>query len=432
MRPQRRVRVDVADSWARPIERWADSARRDGLAESTVYTRSTALMNLARGIQQDAPDPSSVTTETLRRYIEGRTWQPSTYRNNVKAIRAFYRDLHSQGVMVVDPARVIPVAISGSETERMRVRALASTDRPFTGPPPLPVPTGWAKWIEDYRRYLRAGGRTAQTVDTRIKQLGTLARALDPIDPEEVTFDDLVDYLAENEDWKPETRRSVRGSVRAFFEWAVGDGRLADSPAARLPKVKPGRVEPRPAAEHVYADALIGADDRVRLMLRLGAELGMRRAEVACAHTQDLIRTDGSQWWLVVHGKGRRDRNLPLTTDLAAAIRSHTKEQHRYLFPSADGKSHLSARYVGQLVRRQLPAGVTMHQLRHRFATQAYAVSRDLLMVQRLLGHSSPATTQRYVAVDDSAMRSIVEAVGARRPRAAASTESLTAAGGVR
>lgn len=432
MRPQKRVRVDVADSWARPIERWAARARVDGLAESTVYTRSTALMNLARGVQDDAPDPTTVTTVLLRRYIDERTWQPSTYRNNLKAIRAFYRDLHAQGVIAVDPARVIPVAISGQTADRMRARALATRERPVTGPTPLPVPAKWARWIEDYRRYLRAGGRTAQTVDTRIKQLCTLARALDPIDPSEVTFDDLVDYLAENDDWKPETRRSVRGSLRAFFEWAVGDGRLADNPASRLPRVKPGRVEPRPAAEHDYADALIGADDRVRLMLRLGAELGMRRAEVACAHTQDLIRADGGQWWLVVHGKGRRDRNLPLTADLAAAIRSHTDGGDGYLFPSSNGKAHLSARYVGQLVRRQLPPGVTMHQLRHRFATQAYAVSRDLLMVQRLLGHSSPATTQRYVAADDSAMRSIVEAVGARRPRTAASTESLTIAGGVR
>jgi len=57
--------------------------------------------------------------------------------------------------------------------------------------------------------------------------------------------------------------------------------------------------------------------------------------------------------------------------------------------------------------------GVTMHQLRHRFATMAYAVDTDVLVVQRLLGHASPATTQRYVRTDDRAARRTVKAVAA-------------------
>ena len=52
-----------------------------------------------------------------------------------------------------------------------------------------------------------------------------------------------------------------------------------------------------------------------------------------------------------------------------------------------------------------------MHQLRHRFATRAYSATRDLFAVQRLLGHASPNTTQRYVATTPDDLRHAVNAV---------------------
>ncbi|MET9199039.1 tyrosine-type recombinase/integrase [Gordonia sp. NPDC003585] len=410
-RPAKPVRAEVVDGWTRPIERWANASRADGIAESTVRTRLTCVQNLARALQDTAPDPTAVTGMVLRDYVDARTWQPSTYRNNAKAIRAFYRYLHDQGIIDIDPARLLPVAITGSAADQMRARALAAADKPvITGPPPLPVPAEWAAWIEDFRRYCRAGGRTEQSIHTRMSQLRTLARSLDPVTPAEVTLDDLIDYLADRPDWALETRRNVRGSMRAFFAWAYADGRVPQSPAERLPKVKNGHAVPRPASESAYVDALARADDRSRLMLRLSAEIGLRRAEVACVHSRDIIRDDDQLWWILVHGKGNEERMLPLPNSLAAEIRAYLADAGGYLFPGADN-GHLSARYVGSWTRRLLPGGVTMHQLRHRFATAAYAQSRDLLTVQQLLGHSSPKTTQRYVAVDGAVMREIVESV---------------------
>jgi len=56
-------------------------------------------------------------------------------------------------------------------------------------------------------------------------------------------------------------------------------------------------------------------------------------------------------------------------------------------------------------------SGWTAHTLRHRFATRAYAGDRDILSVQQLLGHSSVATTQRYTAPPDDALRKAVMSV---------------------
>jgi integrase/recombinase XerC len=72
-----------------------------------------------------------------------------------------------------------------------------------------------------------------------------------------------------------------------------------------------------------------------------------------------------------------------------------------WLFPAWPAGGHLTAHYVGKLVAAALPAGWSMHKLRHRFATRAYRASGNLRAVQTLLGHSSVATTERYAAVDD-------------------------------
>jgi integrase/recombinase XerC len=52
-----------------------------------------------------------------------------------------------------------------------------------------------------------------------------------------------------------------------------------------------------------------------------------------------------------------------------------------------------------------LPSGYTMHTLRHRFSSRAYRGSRNLRTVQVLMGHSSIATTEGYLAVDDDEVR---------------------------
>lgn len=262
----------------------------------------------------------------------------------------------------------------------------------------------WAEAVEQWATALRAAGRAETTIGTRTDHVARLGRAVQG-SPWAVTGADLVEW-AGHQSWARETRRSVRASVLGFYRWAVSTGQCGVNPAEGLPVVTPGPARPRPAPERVYRAALASATPRERIILRLAGEVGLRRAEIAQVHSRDLIE-DLLGWSLVVHGKGSRDRVVPLPGPLAMELHALGVG---WAFPGNDA-GHLSPRWVGKLAATRLPEGWTLHTLRHRFATCAYRLDRDLLAVQTLLGHSSPVTTRRYVAQDEATLRSVVQRV---------------------
>ncbi|CAM3037225.1 tyrosine-type recombinase/integrase [Skermania piniformis] len=203
--------------------------------------------------------------------------------------------------------------------------------------------------------------------------------------------------------WKASTRRSALASIRGFFRWAHRSGRRQDDPAAELLPVRADLGKPRPCPESYVLRAVMAAGPRERLMLSLGASAGLRRAEIARVRADD-VEVLGGRHELRVRGKGDRTRLIPISDEFAERLLARGPG---WCFPSpaARGPGHLTAAHVGKLISRTLPAGWTTHTLRHRFASQAYAVDRDIRAVQELLGHASVVTTQIYTAIPDNARR---------------------------
>ena len=262
----------------------------------------------------------------------------------------------------------------------------------------------WRNAIDEYLTAQRAAGAPATTCTTRRGHLEHAARRLGG-SPWTLTGRELVDWCGTQE-WARETRRGRRSTFRSFWGWAVKSGRTEDNPALELPRVPATIPAARPTPDRVYKEAMIAARGRDRLILRLAAEIGLRRAEIAQMHSRDLVE-DLLGWSLVVHGKGGKERTVPLPDGLARALRDCGEG---WIFPG-DDHGHLSPRWVGKIATRLLDGPWTLHTLRHRFATLAYDVDRDVFVVQELLGHSSPATTRRYVQTRRDNLRRTVAAV---------------------
>lgn len=264
----------------------------------------------------------------------------------------------------------------------------------------------WSDAIRAWLEFLAGGGASRATLRLRRYQALRVAAEIHAA-PATVTSKELARWLAGMR-WSRETRRSHIAALRGFFAWLVDEGVRPDDPTVHLPILRPIDGVPRPAPETVVRAALRAPAARVRLMIQLAAWHGLRRGEIARVATADVTPSPGG-WSLIVHGKGGKDRLVPLNDPTAAALRTVPAG---WVFPNGMG-SHLSAGHVGVLITRELPRGVTPHMLRHRFATVVYRRTLDIRNLQRLLGHASVATTQRYAAPDDAALRTMVQAAAA-------------------
>ena len=219
-------------------------------------------------------------------------------------------------------------------------------------------------------------------------------------------------------------------ALRRFFGFLHAEGQRSDDPSAALPR--PGATRPLPRVlSHADVAALFAEVER-----RVAAELPFARrlaALVELLYGSGLRATElvslprhalaGGRPFLILAGKGGRERLVPISGRASDAVRAWSAEVPKdalWLFPS--GKSHLSRVRLFQLVRELAAASglapdrVSPHVLRHAFATHLLEGGADLRAVQTLLGHADISTTQIYTHVDT---RRLVELVNARHPLAA-------------
>jgi site-specific recombinase XerD len=262
--------------------------------------------------------------------------------------------------------------------------------------------------LTEYRNHLYASGRSEGTVKQRITHIEELLirhRSL-----ESITTADLERHLAgmRKRGLAPETMKSVRSSYRLFFAWAHSTGRIPTDPAHALEAIHiPVRV-PRIAPDDVVQTALITATLEQRTMIMLARLACLRLTELTTLHTRarehDALR---------IRGKGDKERIVYINDDLMQTLLEREREiGGGYYFPGRFG-AYMHPQSVNKIITRV--TGCNPHSLRHAGATAAYRATRDLRAVQQMLGHASMATTQRYLHLDEDAMR-----------RAAAGTAFIT------
>jgi integrase len=228
-----------------------------------------------------------------------------------------------------------------------------------------------------------------------------------PSGPKKVDSNELVGWLAQ-QNWANATLRSQVSAMRQFFTWAERRGLVKKGIWEDLPKVANRPALPKPCPTSFIREALDKCDDDIRVAILLAAEVGLRRSEIAKIHSHDLSK-DLLGWSLRVHGKGSKERFLPLSDEIGELLADRLKGD-RYLFPG-DKDGHISPWWLGKRVSREIKADYTTHSLRHSFATRLYRTTGDLFVVQRFLGHSKPETTMGYVALADDSLREAINQI---------------------
>jgi integrase/recombinase XerD len=239
---------------------------------------------------------------------------------------------------------------------------------------------------------------------------------------------DLRRYLAqiERSGFAPRTAARRLSALRQFFRFLVIEGVRADNPASALDAPRLGRPLPKVLSEAEVERLIQAARDRPGVEgLRLTAALemlyaaGLRVSELVSLPLAAVAR---DRRFVVVRGKGKRERVVPLGASAEAALAAYLPHRPAfaagsgspYLFPSRGRGGHLTRVRFGQLLKELAmaagiePSRISPHVFRHAFASHLLAHDADLRAVQQMLGHADISTTQIYTHVLDARLKQVV------------------------
>jgi integrase/recombinase XerD len=214
-------------------------------------------------------------------------------------------------------------------------------------------------------------------------------------------------------------------AVRSFHRFLLREGITDRDPAVGVPQPRLPRSLPRPLPVEDVRRLLEAPDEgspnglRDRAILELLYGSGLRISELTGLDVDDLDLEEGS---VRVLGKGGKEREVPLGSFGRDSIGAYlTRGRPARASPATRGAVFLNARggrlsrqscarLLGHYVRRAgIERRVTLHTLRHSFATHLLEGGADVRVVQELLGHASVATTQIYTLVTARHLREVYE-----------------------
>jgi integrase/recombinase XerD len=266
--------------------------------------------------------------------------------------------------------------------------------------------------IEEFRRWMIHRRYSDSTINTYLVMLNHFLKFIKPKESSEISPDDMVRFVYEYV--------IPRGLSYTFQNQVIS--------AVKLFYKKTNKTEldvemfKRPRKEHRLPNVLskneiksilqAPVNMKHRVMLSLIYACGLRRSELLNLLPGDIDSKRG-----ILHirqSKGKKDRIVPISEKLIAILREYyiSYKPKRYLFEGQEKGMQYSPSSLGKvLVAACLKSGigkpVTLHWLRHSYATHLLESGTDLRYIQELLGHSSSKTTEIYTHVSIKSIQNI-------------------------
>ena len=268
-------------------------------------------------------------------------------------------------------------------------------------------------YLSEYIEYLNdIKGYSSNTITSYKNDIKQYLKYLSDKNINYYETEEYVKYLNKNKYAKSSINRKI-ASINKFYEWCQERNYLKETKYKKIKYIKQEKKLPDILTSN-YINKLLNSlptenpkNLRDRTIIELLYSSGLRVSELTNLRIND-IKNNGS---IKVLGKGNKTRILPMTNEAYKLIDSwitnsrsfyENEKSSDYLFIGVRG-SKISAREVQRIVRSKL--GTFPHSIRHSFATHLLDGGADLRVVQEMLGHSDPSTTQIYTHVSKKKLK---------------------------
>lgn len=270
-------------------------------------------------------------------------------------------------------------------------------------------PSLWTK----VRQELHLRNYSHKTIKAYLSGLRGFVRYFKPRHPRQATNDDLRKYLLhliEDEKLSPATVNQVFNALRFLYV------ELYKAPflIGGIPRPKKEKKLPVALSQSEVLSIFENVENvKHRTVLMLIYSAGLRIGEAVRLKVEDI---DGERKMIHLRGgKGKKDRYTVLSEVILQQLRQYYKlyRPQGYLFEGSVGRAHIAERSIQNVFHRAVNAAgirksVSVHSLRHAFATHLLESGTDLRYIQELLGHSSIKTTEIYTHVSRRSLGKII------------------------
>ncbi len=290
-------------------------------------------------------------------------------------------------------------------------------DKPQSGSPAITsnsregIPENVQIKIEQFKNWLQAKRYSNNTIKTYLETLRSFLafHAAQPI--EEIGNDDIINfnnkYILAN-GYSAAYQNQVVNAVKLFFRTV--ENRMMD--VDRIERPRRAQKLPEILSLEEVEKLLNSLDNQKhRTMLAIIYSAGLRRSELLNLRIRDV---DSSRMLIHLHSaKGNKDRIVPLSETVLELLRTYYKQYkpEEYLFEGQFGGQYseksLQEVFHKAKEKAQIRKKITLHTLRHSYATHLLESGVNLRYIQEILGHKSPKTTQIYTHVSSEGIGKI-------------------------
>ncbi len=341
----------------------------------------------------------------LLRKVDGSTWS-----NSQKAWLVHYSQINVQAVcklisslgytfIFINDLKEVEKPKTYKERQHVNALALLSEDV--------------QKKIIEFERWMHSKRYSASTIGTYSDALKTFLRFCEPKILAEIDNADVVrfnnDHILKNK-LSPSFQNQVVNGIKLFFRTI--ENKVIETEKVHRPRTE--KLLPNVLSKE-EVKLILNAHNNIKhkAMLSLIYSCGLRRSELLSLKIKDI---DSKRGLIIVRkAKGKKDRVVPLSEKILVLLRDYfvACKPKDWLFEGQSGKGQYDERSLANVLKQALEKSkitkpVSLHWLRHSYATHLLENGTDLRYIQEILGHSRSRTTEIYTHVSNKSIQKII------------------------